>query len=107
MDVDRYFLSANGKKMLYVKGGAWGVTTSGDKPDASRGSLNVADVQVKFEPAEEWTNIFNEAWRVNRDYFYDPGMHGADWPAMKKKYAKFLPDLSCRSDQYFDPVDVQ
>ncbi len=98
MDVDRYFLSANGKKMLYVKGGAWGVTTSGDKPDASRGSLNVADVQVKFEPAEEWINIFNEAWRVNRDYFYDPGMHGADWPAMKKKYAKFLPDLSCRSD---------
>jgi tricorn protease len=98
MDIDRYFLSANGKKMLYVKGGAWGVTTSGDKPDVSRGALNVADVQVKFEPAEEWTNIFNEAWRVNRDYFYDPGMHGADWPAMKKKYATFLPDLSCRSD---------
>ena len=35
---------------------------------------------------------------MNRDYFYDPGMHGADWPAMKKKYAEFLPDLACRSD---------
>ncbi|MCK7534483.1 MAG: hypothetical protein MZV63_27435 [Marinilabiliales bacterium] len=35
---------------------------------------------------------------MNRDYFYDPGMHGADWNAMKVKYSQFLPDLACRSD---------
>ena len=44
--------------------------------------------------------MFDEAWRINRDYFYDPGMHGADWPAMRKKYAAFLPDLATRSDLY-------
>ena len=44
--------------------------------------------------------MFDEAWRINRDNFYDPGMHGADWPAIRKKYAAFLPDLATRSDLY-------
>lgn len=98
MDMDGYVIAANGKKMLFAKGNTWGITSTGEKPDATNGSLNTSDLSVKFDPVAEWPNIFDEAWRVNRDYFYDPGMHGADWPAMKKKYAKFLPDLACRSD---------
>jgi tricorn protease len=42
--------------------------------------------------------MFHETWRIPRDYFYDPGMHGADWPAMREKYAAFLPDLATRGD---------
>ncbi len=98
MELDSYNLSADGKKMLYVKTNAWGISPAGEKPETGKGMLNTADIQVKIEPITEWPNIFNEAWKVNRDYFYDPGMHGADWPAMKKKYAEFIPDLSCRSD---------
>lgn len=98
MELDGYVLSADGKKMLYANKNSWAITATGEKPEAGKGGLNTADMQVKIDPATEWPNIFNEAWRVNRDYFYDPGMHGADWPAMKKKYAAFLPDLSCRSD---------
>ena len=49
-------------------------------------------------PAAEWRQIFDEAWRINRDYFYAPNMHGADWPAMKTKYEVFLPHLACRGD---------
>ncbi|MDO9377171.1 MAG: PDZ domain-containing protein [Ferruginibacter sp.] len=98
MAADGYVLSADGKKMLFVSGNNWGITSTGDKADVSNGMINFNDVAVKFDPREEWENIFNEAWRVNRDYFYDPGMHGANWPAMKTKYAKFLPDMSCRSD---------
>ena len=60
--------------------------------------MNTSALSVKIDPLAEWPEIFDEAWRVNRDYFYDPGMHGVDWPAMKAKYAKFLPDLACRSD---------
>jgi len=41
---------------------------------------------------------FHEAWKINRDFFYDPNMHGCDWAAMKAKYEKFLPDLACRDD---------
>ena len=98
IELDGYYLSADGKKMLYTKSNSWGISATGEKPEAGKGILNTADIQVKIDPITEWPNIFNEAWKVNRDYFYDPGMHGADWPAMKKKYAEFIPDLSCRSD---------
>jgi tricorn protease len=98
MELNDYTISADKKKMLYRKANTYGITATGEKPEAGKGMLNVADVQVKIDPSAEWPQTFNEAWRVNRDYFYDPGMHGADWPAMRKKYAQFLPHLSCRSD---------
>jgi tricorn protease len=53
---------------------------------------------VRIDPRAEWTQIFNEAWRINRDYFYAPNMHGANWEAMKEKYAAFLPHLATRGD---------
>ena len=98
MELDGYILSADGKKMLYSKKDAWGIVASGEKPEAGKGLLNIADIQVKIDPLAEWPEIFDEAWRINRDYFYDPGMHGADWKAMKAKYSVFLPDLACRND---------
>jgi tricorn protease len=97
-EMDGYMLSADGKKMLYRKGRSWGIADAGSKPDPEKGILNTGAIEVKIDPAAEWPQIFDEAWRVNRDYFYDPAMHGADWPAMKEKYAQFLPHLACRSD---------
>ena len=97
-EMDGYVISADGKKMLYRRNGAWGIADAGTKPDPSKGKLNTGSIEVKIDPRAEWPQIFDEAWRVNRDYFYDPGMHGADWPAMKEKYAQFLPHLACRSD---------
>ena len=98
MMMDGYMLSADGKKMLYVNGTSWTIGNAGEKGEPGKGMLNLADVQVKIDPKAEWPQIFDEAWRVNRDYFYDPGMHGANWLAMKKKYEVFLPDLACRRD---------
>jgi tricorn protease len=98
MDLSDYLLSTDGKKMLYRKDTNWGIVNSGEKPESGKGLLNIADIQVKIDPWEEWPHIFDEAWRINRDYFYDPGMHGVNWTEMKKKYAVFLPDLACRSD---------
>jgi tricorn protease len=86
------------KKLLYSKGTTWGIVETDKKPEAGKGVLNTSDLQVKIDPIAEWPQMFDEAWRINRDYFYDPNMHGADWIAMKKKYAQFLPDLACRSD---------
>ncbi len=98
MPMDGYNLSADGKKMLYIKGGNWGITNAGEKPEPGKGMLNVNAIQVKIDPVAEWREIFDEAWRVNRDYFYDPGMHGNNWEAIKKKYAVYLPQLACRDD---------
>ncbi len=99
MAADGYMISAKGEKTLFVNKGKWGVAATGQKPGADA-MVNTAALQVKISPKEEWKNIFNEAWRVNRDYFYDPNMHGADWPAMKKKYEALLPDVASTSDLY-------
>jgi tricorn protease len=98
MDVNGYELSASGKKMLYFAGDTWFISDAGEKPAPGKGKLDINAIQVKIDPPAEWADIFDEAWRVNRDYFYDPGMHGVNWLAIKKKYAVFLPDLSCRRD---------
>ena len=96
--MDGYIISADGKKMLYTKGNQWMITDAGSKPTPGKGNINTAAIQIKTDPVPEWKNMFEEAWRVNRDYFYDPGMHGSNWMAVKKKYAIFLDDLACRND---------
>ena len=99
MPADAFVIAAKGEKMLFNSKGKWGITTVGQKPGPDA-MVNTSALQVKISPQDEWKNIFNEAWRVNRDYFYDPGMHGANWEAMKKKYQVFLPDLSNTNDLY-------
>lgn len=97
-ETDMFLISANGEKMLYNTDGKWFVSETGKK--AENAPLNLDAVEIKIDPQQEWTNIFNEAWRVNRDYFYDPGMHGVDWPAMREKYKVFLNDVPTKDDLY-------
>ena len=51
-----------------------------------------------FRSRKEWAQIFNDAWRIERDFFYDPGMHGVDWEAVKDRYQKLLPYAVDRED---------
>ncbi|MDD8021074.1 MAG: PDZ domain-containing protein [Acidobacteriota bacterium] len=96
--INNYLISADRKKILYVAQNTWGITNLSGKIQAGQGKINVEAIEVKVNPAEEWRQIFNEVWRINRDFFYDPNMHGCNWPAMKIKYEKFLPELACRDD---------
>lgn len=98
MPASGFEISANGEKLLYQLDNKFGIATLGQKPD--KPAMALGEVQVKIDPQDEWKNIFNEAWRVNRDYFYDPGMHGVDWEAIKEKYSQFLPHLTTRDDLY-------
>jgi len=68
------------------------------KPKATDGKLNLAKFEIKVDPQKEWAQMLREAWRLNRDYFYDPGMHGVDWEANLKRYQEYLPDLADRGD---------
>jgi tricorn protease len=99
MPADGYVISAKGDKTLFVNKGKWGMAATGQKP-TPESMINTSLLQVKTSPKEEWKNIFNEAWRVNRDYFYDPNMHGVNWTEMKKKYEVFLPDVASTNDLY-------
>ncbi|MEO5647276.1 MAG: PDZ domain-containing protein, partial [Chitinophagaceae bacterium] len=99
MPADDYSLAAKGNKMLFVLKGKWGIVVTGQK-STPESMINTTQLQVKISPKDEWKNIFNEAWRVNRDYFYDPNMHGVNWAAMKKKYEALLPDVASTNDLY-------
>src|SRR5207237_8445692 len=67
---------------------------------ADKHQLNVEAIEVRVDPRAEWAQIFNEAWRLNRDYFYATNYHGVDWPAMRAKYEAFVPELATPDDLY-------
>jgi tricorn protease len=96
--VNGYKLSADHKKILYWTRNALGIVSAGKPFKPSEGKINTDAIEVLIDPRSEWKQIFYEAWRINRDYFYDPNFQGVDWEGMKKKYEVFLPDLSCRGD---------
>ncbi len=100
--VTSYRLTADGSKaLIHTPPETWAIvptTPSAAKEPGKDGKLKMDAVEVRSDPRAEWPEIFDEAWRVNRDYFYDPHYHGADWAAIKKKYAAFLPHLATRGD---------
>jgi tricorn protease len=95
---DGFELTADRKKMLVASRGSLSIIPASGKPEPGKGKLNTEAIEVRVVPELEWKEIFDEAWRINRDFFYDPNFHGADWKAMKAKYAAFLPHLSSRAD---------
>ncbi|MEM9526598.1 MAG: PDZ domain-containing protein [Bacteroidota bacterium] len=97
MAAREFEVSANGKKLLFGSNGRWSLAGVGQ---AKGEAINMNGLRVKIDPRAEWKNIFHEAWRVNRDYFYDPDMHGVDWDAARAKYEPFLADVTCQGDLY-------
>jgi len=112
-------LSADATKMLVMgPTGPQVVAISGETKQA----ISFANLRLSVDPKAEWKQMFFDAWRLLRDYFYVPNMHGVDWPAISKKYAAHLPSVRSRdeldelirwmqselgsSHQYITPGDV-
>ncbi|MCK5853558.1 PD40 domain-containing protein, partial [bacterium] len=85
--INTYKLSTDGKYIVYKKGKNVGIIKSGEKKSKGE-KISLEGLTMMFNPREEWQQIFNEAWRLERDYYYEPNMHGLDWDAMKIKYSK-------------------
>jgi tricorn protease len=96
--VDDFRLSADHKKVLYRSKDTWGVADAGKFTPGGKDALKVDSISIRVEPRAEWAQMFHEAWRINRDYFYATNMHGADWDAMRAKYARLLPEVPTRED---------
>jgi tricorn protease len=76
--------------------GAGGGTTAAATDTAGGPAPRRIDFSVRLEidiPAER-RQVFEEAWRVMKNRFYDPKMHGADWAAAKDKYESLLPYIA-------------
>ena len=92
-------VSSDRKKLLLQSGKSLAVVDAVTGPVApGTGSVDMAGVTLTVDPAQEWKQIFNESWRIARDFFYDPKLHGVDWQTVKAKYAAQLPAVADRSD---------
>jgi tricorn protease len=98
--IDQYHLSADYKHILYQKNNAL-YFLDADARNGDGKALSLDDLTVWHYPMAEWQQIFNEAWRMERDFYYEPNMHGLDWAAEKKKYEKLLNRATCRQDIRF------
>ena len=96
-DVDGVSLSADGKKLLIAQGEQLALIDV--KPDAKvEAPLSTGGMIAVIDPRQEWQQLFDDAWRLYRDFFYDPGMHGVDWPAVRRSYQAMLDDCTSRED---------
>jgi len=102
--ISDYDLSVDGRKVLYGSGRSYGIVKLAEKKKdwkthrVGEGAIDTNSLEAKVDPRLEWNQIFNEAWRIERDFFYDPDMHGVDWAKMKERYAQFLPYVATRAD---------
>jgi tricorn protease len=96
--IANYHLSADGKKLVYRAGSTYGVVDAGKEAKVGDGRVDLSNVRIRVDRTAEFYQIFDEAWRIQRDWFYDPGLHGVDWAAMRDKYRRFVPFCGNRSD---------
>jgi tricorn protease len=99
-DPRSYELSLDNKKILIRKGSDYYVVDAGSKAPADLSKLLVPlrDWTFHLDPRAEWRQMFTEAWRLERDYFYDRGMHGIDWPAIRTKYLPLVDRVTDRGE---------
>lgn len=97
--VRMYEMSGDGKKLLIRKGDTLSVIDANAAPaDLAKKDVDLSNWSLSIVPREEWRQMFAEAWRLERDYFYDRGMHGVDWPAVRKKYEPLVDRVSSRTE---------
>jgi tricorn protease len=98
--VDRYDLSADGGSILLRSGDLLAIIDASAAPslDLSKSKLNLDAWTFAIPPREEWRQMFVEAWRLERDYFYDTEMHGMDWVAMRDRYLPLVDRVATRAE---------
>jgi tricorn protease len=102
---DSYALSDDGSKVIYHKGEGYFIADAkldGSKPtpggEGGPQPLDLNQMRVQVDPRQEWEEMFDQAWRLERDFFFNPKMNGEDWNAIGASYRKLLPLCGCRED---------
>lgn len=99
-DADFFAVSADGEKVLIGKSDDYSVVDlKADQKTEKK--MPVKDLEAVIDPRAEWKQIFNDVWRFERDFFYDPNMHGVDWAGMRTRYGKLLDNAVTRWDVNF------
>ena len=96
--IGAFLLSFNGEKYLYRQRDKWGIAATARPLKPGDGLLDMDSMELSVHPTEEWKQMFHEAWRIERDYFYANNHVGLDLAAAEKEYAAYLPGIVSRAD---------
>jgi len=96
-DADEVQLSAHREKLLVRKDKTYALIEPKENQKLDK-KIDTAGFEAPVDPVAEWRQIFTDVWRIQRDMFYDPNLHGVDWPAMRERYGRLLADAVTRWD---------
>jgi tricorn protease len=98
-----YTVSFNGEKLFYMRGDNWFLAPIADlktdAPDAPQGKpVGNGSMMAMLDPCAEWKQMYRETWHIERDFFYDPHLHGVDLEKIEAKYQPYLPGIASRDE---------
>ncbi len=99
-DADMFEVSADGKKILIGKSNSYSVVDIAENQKLDK-KMPTDQLEMTVDPKAEWKQIFTDVWRLERDFFYDPNMHGVDWKKMREHYGKLIDNCVTRWDVNF------
>ncbi len=99
-NINDFWLAANGSKMLVQRGRDYDIMKPEEKQKFEK-PIRINEMEMMVDPVAEWKELFNDAWRMERDYFYDPNMHRVNWNTVKSRYEKMLEGAITREDVDF------
>ena len=97
-NVREFTVSEDGGKLLYRKGAGWFLISADSAPKGDEGKLDLKSLELEVDPRAEWKQIYHEAWRIMRDYFYDPNHHGQNLIELERHYGEYLASVTRRRD---------
>ena len=96
--VTAFFTSQDGTKAVIGKGPSISIVPTTAPPAPGQGSVNLATLHVKIDPAKEWKSMFQEIWRNEKLLIYSPTVNGISVETMERRYQPFLSNIYSRND---------
>ncbi len=100
--IGMFEISGNGEKMMFSQGNGPSpsifIAGTAAPPKPGEGKLNLDAMEVRVDPIAEWRQMYREVWRIERDFFYDPGLHGMNLETFSKRYEPYLENIASRAD---------
>lgn len=90
----------DGKRLLVVRGSAWAVIKAEENQKFEK-PLRTMEMELLVDPVLEWKQLFSDAWRFQRDFFYDKSMHGVNWELVRERYSRMLDGAMTREEVNF------
>ncbi len=93
-----YRITGDGSRFALRRQGVWAIVSTDAPPKPEDGKLKLSPIELTVDPRAEWRQMYAEAWRRMREYFYDKNLHGQNFDALKEHYAAYLPNIATRED---------